>query len=128
MTLEDKIRGYTKNTDDKYLRVIIVVQNKSRNKKMDYTGWGSNQFMAMAFLEDDIGNHYKMVDFGVMGLVGELRSASIYPEKSVTDVLVFEKPVSAAKSFTLKLKGENVGESSDLVIKFPSTGIADEKQ
>lgn len=116
-------------TQKKYLCCGVTVTNKSDEKKIDFRGWGSNMFMAFAFLKDDLGNQYKMVDLGVTNeFPGKIKSESIYPGKAVLEVLVFEIPIDKASSFSLILKGGNVGEEGDLVVKFPRTAIKDKEK
>jgi len=82
-------------------------------KKLDYRTWGAE---ALSFLEssaslkDDLGNRYKAVHFGGMDQpIGRTKSASIYPGKTITDVLVFERPIAKAKTLKLTLPLANVG-------------------
>jgi len=126
LALEDIFAKKVRVTEEKYLYVMVSVWNKSNDKKIDFEGWSSNMFMAFAFLKDNLGNRYKLIDFGPnVTYPGKIESASIYPGKGTLEVLIFETPIEKASTFELTLKGKNVGEDTDFVFHFPRSVILD---
>lgn len=116
-----------KQLSERMFCIAVAVTNKSQEKKIDFEGWANS--IGFAILRDNLGNKYKMVDFGLgVSYPGKIESASIYPGKSVEEVLLFEMPIDKATSFELTLSGERVGESRDLVIEFPRTAIIDKEE
>jgi hypothetical protein len=70
-------------------------------------------------LTDDFGNKYKAVEFGFADqVIGQLRGeATLYPNKPVTDVLVFEAPIARANSLILDLPASQIGSSGSIKFK-----------
>ncbi|MCA9042352.1 MAG: DUF4190 domain-containing protein, partial [Planctomycetaceae bacterium] len=100
-------------SQDNLLQFTVEVMNKQEAKKMNFSGWKGEAFSGRnaATLEDEHGNTYKRINFGFgTKIKGQVENDSIYPQKSVTDVLVFEVPVDAAKELRLKLPASAYGE------------------
>ena len=96
-------------------QITLRITNTDSARKIDYRGWQSNTFMSDSKLTDNVGNRYKSINFGFGDdIVGQVRSESIYPGKSVDDLLVFEVPIDAAKSLNLELPASNVGETGQI--------------
>ena len=101
-------------TEKPYLCIKLEIVNHSDKKKANYTTWRRKDFSVKhdwASAEDDLGNIYKRMDFGLgsrpkYSVEG---STSIYPGKSVTDVLVFEPPVEKSGSIMVELPSINIG-------------------
>lgn len=112
--------GVTKQSADKLLIITVVVSNISTGKKIDFSTWRGADFSAgrdFASLSDDNQNGYKRIDLGMNAKpIGSVDSASIYPGKAITDVLVFEKPIDTAKWVHLELPAKNFG--GDGMIRF----------
>lgn len=91
----------TSKSKEKLLRLTVRVTNLSTTKKMNYRVFRSG-------LTDDLKNVYKPTGFAHFGLfedlVGKCERTSIYPEKSVQDILVFEVPVAKAKQLILRFE------------------------
>ena len=104
---KDFMDGPPSDDGNNYLVITVTVKNNSATRKYDYMTWRGNAF-ADGTLSDDIGNSYKQIDKGMEGPVGSAGDQSIYPGKTLTDVLVFELPVAGAKTLTLELPGGNV--------------------
>jgi hypothetical protein len=79
-----------------------------------------------ATLEDNFGNTYKRINFGFSSNpVGAVeRSESIYPNKSVSDVLVFEMPIDTIEYLRLELPAKNFGGTGMLRLEIPKQMIA----
>jgi hypothetical protein len=98
---------------DRLLMVALTIENTSTTQKIDFRGFAVNDFglSDAATLEDNHGNFYRRVGFGYTDYPkGQVRAAeSIYPGKSLTDLLVFEVPIDKAESLVLELPAKTVG-------------------
>ena len=111
---------------DDLLMISLEIENLSKSKKLDYRGWAGGRIGfggSAATLEDDAGNAYKRIGFGISKVVGQQESESLYPSKSLGDVLVFEVPVDAAKTLRLTLPSKTYGGDGDLHIVIPIAAI-----
>jgi len=83
-------------SEEPQLILTIGVSNSNRNRKIDYRTWAGADVsfeQDSATLEDNFENIYKRITFGIFDRpVGRVVSDSIYPGKSLTDVLIFEAP------------------------------------
>jgi hypothetical protein len=109
--LKDVFREGTTSKDD-LLMIKLELLNTNPTKKMEYRSWAGGDFSLdrdYATLKDNFGNSYKRITFGLSAYpVGAVqRSASIYPNKSVTDVLVFEVPLENIEYLRLELPAKN---------------------
>lgn len=124
--LKDAIDGKRGISKDPLLIIQVEVTNVSETKKVDYKTWGGR---ALAFgtkctLVDNFGNRYKIISFGISDMVvGAIDSESIYPGKSIQDVLVFEAPVSKAEYLNLELSASQFGGDGMLRIRIPASMI-----
>jgi hypothetical protein len=90
------------DTQDDYLLVWIELANRSTTRKIQYTSW--NVRGTKPQLADDLKNPYNLQAAPVgTTFDGQQRVKSVYPEKTVEDLLVFERPVDRAKSLRLQL-------------------------
>jgi hypothetical protein len=112
-------------SQDKLLQITLQIDNLSHTKKLDYRGWSGGMFgiTGAGTLEDDAGNRYKRIGFGGTKVVGQQESESIYPSKSLSDVLVFEAPTDSAKTLRLTLPCSAYGGTGDLRITTPTSSI-----
>jgi predicted RNA-binding Zn-ribbon protein involved in translation (DUF1610 family) len=102
--------------------IYISVKNESSTKKIQFERWQGESFTTSASLRDDLGNKYKQISFGILTNLSELEihdRASIYPGKTIEDILVFEQPIDAAKKLTLTLQGKNLEAKSDFTFSIP---------
>jgi hypothetical protein len=122
--LRDIMNQKTTSTD-KAVRIVLTIRNNSQTKKIDYSSWRGN-FRSDSTFKDNLGNTYKGIEFGITAIVGAVSSsASIHPGDTITDIIVFERPVDKATSFTLELKGENVGAKTDLKLTLNKADFGD---
>jgi hypothetical protein len=85
-------------------QVAVRITNNHKTRRLDYHGWAQTFGSDNASLQDEHGNRYKLIDFGLATRIeGGVGSATINPGESVTDVLVFEKPLAVATQLTLRL-------------------------
>jgi hypothetical protein len=108
-------------------RQRLEVTNRSQNRKVEYQSWLGRDFTFdrdHATLEDNFGNHYKRINFGIgTELVGHVESESVYLGKSVEDVLVFELPVDSIEYLDLELPAKNFGGEGMLKLRIPRSMI-----
>ena len=103
--------GNSQKSKDELLTIKLEVTNLSTGKKIDFETWRGADFSFgedYASLTDDNDNTYKRINFGTLSVpIGGVSQESIYPGKSVIDVLVFEVPVDTVKWMHLKLPARN---------------------
>jgi len=117
--------GRLTESNDDLLTVYLGIRNTNDTTKLNYRGWSTKTFdleRAMAArASDEFGNAYKRIDFGLLVEVeGQLqRGESIYPGKTLVDVLVFERPIDKAKELRFLLPGEAVDRKEPIRLKVP---------
>jgi hypothetical protein len=111
------------------LMIQINLLNTNPTRKVDYDSWagrGAPSAGGVATLSDNLGNSYKRASFGPGAYpAGAVEgAASIYPDKAVTDVLVFELPLKAATHIDLELPAKNVGAGGAIRFRIPASSVA----
>lgn len=93
------------------LMIRLTIENLSATRKLDFRGF-SPEFAGLDFaqLTDNHENWYRRVGFGSARPKGQVKINSIYPGKSMDDLLVFETPVETAAYLRLELPALHVGE------------------
>ena len=118
--------GASSSKDD-LLAIYLEMINRSQNKKIEYRSWlgGDVAFSRdYAALHDNFGNTYKRISLGFSTkIVGHTGSESIYPGKSLGDVLVFELPIDTAEYLRLELPAKNFGGEGMLRLQIPADMI-----
>lgn len=107
------------------LAIHLELSNTHPTKKLTYQTWRGKDLSFTrdyATLRDNFGNSYKRISFGlgVYPLGAVEGTVSLYPQQSVTDILVFERPVPNAQQFFLELPAQNFGGNGFLRFKFSS--------
>jgi hypothetical protein len=119
--------GQTTQSKDDLLAIEVDLLNLSKAKKIEYNSWRGGDFtMSRDFgtLVDNIGNSYKRINFSMSTeIVGQTKSASIYPGKTLHDVLVFEPPVGTEKYLDLELPASNFDGTGMLRLRIPADMI-----
>jgi len=130
VNLRDNDNRFQVPTDERYMWFHLHIQNTSRTRKYDYSTWGGSPTgildlgNGVATLKDDCGNSYATITFRRnVQLVGRTSRATLYPGSSIEDLLVFEAPVAAAKSFLLRLPGEALEQKGDVRFSIPHSAI-----
>lgn len=121
------ITGNSESKDD-LLMVKLELLNTNRTKKVEYQSWSGRDISFdrdYATLKDNFDNSYNRISFGLGSYpVGAVeRSESIYPNKSVTDVLVFEVPLDTIEYLRLELPAKNFGGTGMLRLQIPKAMI-----
>lgn len=99
---------------EEYTTISVGIVNLSPTKLFVYKTWRADAYdwgAAPAVLVDEHGNTYRRVAFGIgtVPVGGIDTDETLYPQKSVIDVLVFERPVDKAQRITLKLPLKALG-------------------
>jgi hypothetical protein len=114
------IREFTSN--EKHLKIVLYISNLNQNKKIDYDGWGRNRLgvgKGTPSLTDNFGNMYKLVNFGLGSrIVGQIKSEALYPNKPISDLIVFEKPLDTLEYLVLDLPAGNLGLREEYNLRF----------
>ena len=100
-------------SEDDLLMVKVNIVNTNPTKKVDYRSWSGENISFdrdYATLKDNFDNSYRRIGFGFSSHpVGAVKgSESIYPNKVVTDVLVFEAPLDTVQFLKLELPGKEL--------------------
>ena len=107
-------------TDQIYYFVKLQINNLSLTKKYDYRTFRGRDFsfsQDFASATDNFGNNLKRIDFGFASQVnGAIKGLeSLYPNSSLKDILVFERPVDGATSVSIKFPPANIGGTGELI-------------
>ena len=105
--------GGSQSSEDQ-LTIRLDIRNTSKRHKIDYKPWSG---LGGAMLTDDSDNTYGRK----MGRVpGQARGTkSLYPDASINDVLVFERPIAAVQTLKLVLSAKNIGGTGRILIAIP---------
>lgn len=118
------ILGRHEVTEETNLNIIVGVSNSNPARTIGFVGWSTER--GGAKLTDELGNSYRQVTFGVGRIVvGSTESATLYADSMAQDVIVFERPVPAAKILTLQLSAENFGGKGSIKGRIPAVGLLD---
>jgi len=101
--------------------VRIRISNLSKTQKVEFTTWRSRGFefsARQATLSDNFGNHYKAITFDPTPTYLQDEN-TIYPGQDISDILVFQQPVSNLKWFHLELPARNFGQSGTIRFEIP---------
>jgi hypothetical protein len=111
--------GGTVTSNEELLTIQLTINTTNPTKKLEYHSWmGENRSSQNhATVTDEFGNVYDRIDFGILDhVIGSVKTKAIYPGNSVTDILVFQKPIASATEIDLELPGANCGQ--DGLIRF----------
>jgi hypothetical protein len=116
-----RFRDDMHDSDEDMLWARVRVENLSATKIVNYSTWReAGLFRNNTALKDEHGNSYAAAGWGEFRVDGGTNFAELYPGKSAEDVLVFKRPVDAARNFTLSLDGGKVG-ATDTLFRFAFT-------
>ncbi|MFO0811209.1 MAG: hypothetical protein U0746_21475 [Gemmataceae bacterium] len=123
-TLYRNILDQPAESADVHLNVYVAVANMNPARKIGYTAWSIRADGIR--LTDDLGNAYRRID---MGLENGLRNSdtTLYSDRPIPDLIVFERPVPAAKVLTLELPAANFGGSGVLRCRFDATMLTNNR-
>lgn len=121
-----RITSREAKTSQRRLQIEIEITNNNKEKKYELLSWRYPCHAVSALLEDDKGNTYKPVVISGAIPEGGFQKESIYPEKTLSDILVFEMPVKGIKYLRLTLPGENCQMDDSFHIEIPGVMIPPE--
>jgi hypothetical protein len=112
-------------SEDPLLMIRLELLNNNPTKKVEYSSWAGRSVSFdrdFATLKDNFDNRYKRIYFrtGSHPVGSVERSESIYPNKSITDVLVFEVPLDTATHLDLELPAKNFGGEGMILFRIPT--------
>jgi hypothetical protein len=116
------------DTENKMATIQLSIANLGKTKKLQYESWGSSGSYLdsdFATLSDNFDNNYHRMRLGALLRVkGQLTRESLYPGKSLTDVVIFEPPIATADYLKLELSAEAFGGTGKLRLKIPRSMIS----
>ncbi len=112
------------------LKIVLDLQPTDPRSKRDYRPWACNRAFGRSYppcarLIDDLGNHYRPLDFGFYYLKGQVfYPAVLYGDQApVRDILAFERPLSSAAFLQLQLPATNIGDKGVITLLIPQEHI-----
>jgi hypothetical protein len=108
-------------TIENYLTIRLSLLNVSQTKKVTYRSWSDQTTLIgrdHATLKDSFGNSYTRT----VTLLGA-NSRTVHPDKSVTDVLTFERPIDKASYLELELSASNYGCEGVICFRIPLISV-----
>jgi hypothetical protein len=126
--LKDIFRQGGTSKDD-LLMVELALLNTNPTRKVEYHSWSGRDISLdrhYATLKDNFGNSYRRINFGFSSHpVGAVeRFESIYPNKSLTDILVFEVPLDTATHLDLEMPAKNHGNKGMIRFRIPMEWVS----
>lgn len=119
--------GQSKLPKEDLLIVTLELTNTDPAKKVVHSGWAGRAAAAHEVsLVDNHGNPYKSKSFTGAMIDGQQSDTSLYADEPVLDVLVFERPVDAAKHLRLTLPASAVDHEGMLRFEIPKNMIGAE--
>lgn len=117
--------GKEGRSKDALLQIELQIENTSTTKIIHYRSWGAAEFGGLPGLNDNFANSYRGASFGISSRpVGQAaREESVYPGKTVNDLLVFDPPLEKAEYLRLRLPAKNFGGTGELRLQIPKSMI-----
>ncbi len=111
---------------EKCLIVHLRISNVGVERKYDYSGWGQWGSENAASLRDTKGKVFPLKHFNAeWDVEGQVRSTSLFPGKSIDDILIFEAPKSKEipAHLRLELPGAAYGGTDKFLFEIPGKTI-----
>jgi len=104
------------------LGIIVELTNSKTGKKMEVTSFADTGIK----LTDKSGNDYRALPVNAVRKGQTIfGTQALYPNKTETDILLFEAPVAGFKELYLELPGDAIGSDEPLRFKIPAKQIVD---
>lgn len=117
----------TSQSVEAILAVTVEITNSSDTRKVEYLSWRGREVIFArdyASICDNFGNKYRRVGFGLVDRpAGSVSMESVYPGKSIRDVLAFEKPLKTVEFLSLEMPAENFGGAGMVRFRVPARMI-----
>lgn len=114
-------------SDQRYLVIRVQLANNGVERVIEYKSWRGYQSAsgnARVVLQDSAGRTIASAGFPAdTHLVGAVREARIFPDKSLDDLLVFQPPVGDYQHLDLILPGQAVGVQGDFRFRIPRSMV-----
>lgn len=114
-------------SDEPLLKVTLRVTNTSANRKIEMRSWSNDSGWSRdtaPALADNFENDYSQKGTGMYRPVGGLMiMESVYPGKSVVDVVAFQAPVDGIEFVRLELPAMNFGGDGMIRFEIPASMI-----
>lgn len=120
--MQDRGRPAGESSEDR-LMVTVLVKNTSESSKIDYSSWN---YDSKGGVKDNFQNVYASAEspmFATRKPAGNVIKQTLYPGESVSDVLVFERPVDGVEFLDVQLSAVHVGGRGVLKIRCPASMI-----
>lgn len=98
--------GRDRVTGKNYVNIYVGITVE--DKVVTYKPW-QTATLNVAHMEDNFGNTYQTINFGLDKPIGRKGTTSVRADKPVADLLVFDTPLDSAEYLDLDLPAENVG-------------------
>lgn len=124
LSLRGSKKEIVKSKED-FTTITVEIKNVSKRKKIDFEGWtprGGEELLPI--LEDNEQNKYKIIRPRLGESFQIAKETSIYPGKSIEEVLVFEPPVDGSKYLLLFLPANELGVENDFTILLPPKSVS----
>lgn len=104
---------------EQVLIVTVGIINLNESKKYDYSTWRDN-----ALAMDQNTNVLKRINYGNnYPTEGIKKRASLYPNKPIKDVLIFERPLASTTHIAISIPAKNIEGSGDIFFMIPKSMI-----
>lgn len=102
------------------IAITFAISCRTDDKKREYNKWDN------ARLKDNKDNKYDQIFYQKKLALSEVDGKRVrIDSQSLSESLVFERPVAAATDFYLELPGENLGLKSPFKFKFSAKSVKD---
>jgi hypothetical protein len=118
--IEDVTTDNRRRRYEGLLVVRISIANHSDKLRVHFSGWGAGGSAShVVGAEDDVGNVYTAYSVLDDKADGQALEQEINPGYVLTDVLIFERPVDAAKFLKIRLPADALGGDGFIRLRVP---------
>lgn len=120
--------GVATHSEDDLVLITLNLTNINSKKKLEYDSWSGHTISAgddIGILKDNLGNSYKRMHFGFATMPNDAieRETPVYPDASILDAIVFERPLESAEYLELTLPAKNYGGEGVILFRIPASMI-----
>lgn len=110
--------GKVEVSKDDLLTLAVRIDTTRTDRRYSYRTWRDS--FAVASVADDLNNKYPSARVGFYERYkGGTNSGTVNSEKTITDVLIFEKPVKDAGFLIVTLSGKQLGVQGEFKYRLP---------
>jgi hypothetical protein len=113
------------NPDDGYLFLQVRLENEKGEDPVEFQRWSDaiRQQRGVPKLIDGQGNEYAAVSFGELRLPGQPGPSNLHRFETLTDLLVFKKPVDGFEYLELTLSASALGGEGQMRFEIPKSMV-----